>query len=54
MPIRVCALGNGMYVLRDGRHRIQAHIEAGFHAIFAVIENLGTKLKRFTYFLFSR
>ncbi len=53
MPIRVCALGDGTYVVRDGRHRVQAHIEAGFQNILAIVENLANRIGRFLRYLFS-
>ncbi len=39
-PIRVNALGDGTYTIKDGRHRTMAHIIAGFSQILAYIENL--------------
>lgn len=45
-PIRINALGDGTYTVKDGRHRIQAHIEAGIDHIYAYVENLITKLGR--------
>lgn len=38
-PIRVNALGDGTYTVKDGRHRVQAHIAAGLSEIIAYIEN---------------
>ena len=46
-PIRVRALGDGTYVVKDGRHRIQAHLEAGISVIAAVIEDLATRMRNF-------
>ncbi len=43
-PIRVNALGDGTYVVKDGRHRIQAHIEAGIDLIYAIIENTTSRI----------
>jgi len=45
-PIKVHALGDGTYVVRDGRHRIQAHLEAGISVIDAVIDNIIQIIKR--------
>ena len=45
-PIRVNALGDGTYTIKDGRHRIQAHIAAGFSEILAFVENLSETIKR--------
>ncbi len=45
-PIRVNALGDGTYTIKDGRHRVQAHILAGFTEIIAVIENTSDRIKR--------
>ena len=45
-PIHVCALGDGSYVVRDGRHRIQAHLEAGIGFIYARIENSIDRFKK--------
>lgn len=53
-PIRVNALGDGTYVVKDGRHRIQAHLEAGIGFIYALVDNLGTKLRFLIRFFFSR
>jgi ParB-like chromosome segregation protein Spo0J len=53
LPIRVNALGDGTYVVRDGRHRIQAHIEAGIGFIYALVDNLGTRFKCLMRFLFG-
>lgn len=39
LPIKVFELGDGTYVVRDGRHRIKAHLEAGVHYIAAMVEN---------------
>lgn len=52
LPIRVSALGDGTYVVHDGRHRIQAHIEAGIDCIYAFVDNLVTKLRRMFLLLF--
>ncbi|MDO8600776.1 MAG: ParB N-terminal domain-containing protein [bacterium] len=41
-PIRVHALGDGTYVVRDGRHRIKAHLAAGIDCIFSIVENVIT------------
>lgn len=49
-PIRVNALGDGTYVVKDGRHRIKAHIEAGCTLIWAVVENILSTIKRFLKF----
>ncbi len=45
-PIRVNALSDGMYTIKDGRHRVKAHILAGFSEILAVIENTASRIKR--------
>ncbi|MEK9186625.1 MAG: ParB/RepB/Spo0J family partition protein [Patescibacteria group bacterium] len=52
-PIRLNALGDGTYVIRDGRHRVRAHIEAGLLEILAFIENTVSKLKSIIRWLFS-
>ena len=39
-PVRLCALGDGTYIVEDGRHRIQAYKNAGYTFILAVVENL--------------
>jgi ParB-like chromosome segregation protein Spo0J len=39
-PIRVHALGDGTFVVEDGRHRIRAHLAAGITMILAIIQNL--------------
>lgn len=39
-PIRVNALGDGTFTVKDGRHRAQAYIAAGYSQILAYIENL--------------
>ncbi|OGZ07086.1 MAG: hypothetical protein A3C93_01670 [Candidatus Lloydbacteria bacterium RIFCSPHIGHO2_02_FULL_54_17] len=50
-PIRVHALGDGTYIVKDGRHRIQAHLAAGLVSIAAMVENLGERTRRwFTLF----
>lgn len=46
MPIRVNALGDGTYVVKDGRHRIVASLEAGIHLIEALIENIDDLTKK--------
>lgn len=46
LPISVCAMGDGTYVVRDGRHRIQAHLEAGIDCIFAFVKNSIDSIKR--------
>ena len=46
-PIKVHALGDGTYILKDGRHRIQAHIAAGIMLIWAVVENIMRRLCNF-------
>ena len=53
LPIRVNALGDGTYVVKDGRHRIQAHLEAGIDLIYAFVDNLGTRFKCLIRFLFT-
>jgi hypothetical protein len=53
LPIRVNALGDGTYVVRDGRHRIQAHLEAGIGLIYAFVDNLGTRLRCLMRFIFG-
>lgn len=45
-PIRVNALGDGTYVVRDGRHRIEAHIAAGISHILALVENLWERMRK--------
>ncbi len=47
MPIRVNALGDGTYVVKDGRHRIQAHLEAGIDHIYAFVDNLSRRIRSF-------
>jgi ParB-like chromosome segregation protein Spo0J len=47
MPIRVNALGDGTYTVKDGRHRIQAHLDAGLAYILATVENIIETIKRF-------
>jgi len=46
MPIRVNALGDGTYCVKDGRHRIQAHLAAGMNYIYAYVDNLCTRLRK--------
>ena len=46
-PIKVHALGDGTYIVKDGRHRIQAHIAAGIMLIWAVVENIMRRLCNF-------
>lgn len=46
-PVRVHALGDGTYVVKDGRHRIQAHIAAGIMLIWAVVENIMRRVRNF-------
>ena len=38
-PICVRRLHDGTYVVRDGRHRIKAHLAAGINLIAAIVEN---------------
>mgnify|MGYP001580178203 FL=1 len=45
-PIRVNALGDGTYTIKDGRHRVRAYILAGFTEILAVVENTADRIKR--------
>src|SRR3989344_4896076 len=45
MPILVRALHDGTYVVSDGRHRIQAHLEAGITVILARVKDIITRLK---------
>lgn len=45
MSISVRALHDGTYVVSDGRHRIQAHLEAGISVIFARVKNIITQLR---------
>lgn len=45
-PIRVNALGDGTYTIKDGRHRLRAHILAGFSEILAVVENTADRIKQ--------
>lgn len=45
-PIRVNALGDGTYTIKDGRHRVQAHIAAGFSEILAFVENISDRIKK--------
>ncbi len=45
-PIRVNALGDGTYTVKDGRHRIQAHCLLKLFYVYAVVENI---LARFLY-----
>jgi hypothetical protein len=40
LPIRVHALGDGTYIIKEGRHRFQAHIALGLAHILAIVENL--------------
>lgn len=49
-PIRVHALHDGTYVVKDGRHRIEAHLAAGLTLIAAVIENLRERMRRWITF----
>lgn len=44
-PIRVHALGDGTYIVKDGRHRIKAHIAAGLASIAAMVENLRERMR---------
>ena len=53
MPIRVNALGDGTYIVKDGRHRIQAHLEAGMDCLYAFVDNLCMKIKKLFSYLFS-
>ena len=53
LPIRVHTLGDGTYVVRDGRHRLEAHIAAGFSMIAVYVENLAKRFKRFICRLFT-
>ncbi|KKT29662.1 hypothetical protein A3I36_00365 [Candidatus Giovannonibacteria bacterium RIFCSPLOWO2_02_FULL_45_28] len=45
MPILVRALHDGTYVVSDGRHRIQAHLEAGISVILARVKDIIEKLR---------
>ena len=45
MPILARALHDGTYVVSDGRHRIQAHLEAGITVILARVKDIITRLK---------
>lgn len=40
LPIRVHALGDGTYTIKEGRHRFYAHIALDLAHILAVVENL--------------
>ena len=40
MPILARALPDGTYVVSDGRHRIQAHLEAGITVILARVKDI--------------
>ena len=53
MPIRVNLLGDGTYAVKDGRHRIQAHIEAGISHIYAIVENSKSRLGRWLNSIYS-
>jgi ParB-like chromosome segregation protein Spo0J len=50
-PIRVNALGDGTYTVKDGRHRIQAHCLLKLFYVYAVVENI---LVRFFYDIFKK
>ena len=54
VPIRLCAIGDGTYILRDGRHRLQAHLELGISHISATIDNLITIIKSIFSYIFGR
>lgn len=45
-PIRVNAMGDGTFVVKDGRHRIGAHHAAGMTQIWAIVENIMRRLFR--------
>ena len=45
-PIRVNALGDGTYVVKEGRHRTLAHRLIGYTQIWAVVENIMRLLLR--------
>lgn len=47
-PIRVNAMGDGTFVVKDGRHRIGAHLAAGMTQIWAIVENIMRRLFRTT------
>ena len=39
-PIRVNAMGDGTYTVKDGRHRLGAHKAACMSQIWAIVENI--------------
>lgn len=45
-PIRVNAMGDGTFVVKDGRHRIGAHHAAGMTQIWVIVENIMRRLFR--------
>ncbi len=45
-PIRVNALKDGAFVVKEGRHRTEAHRLAGLSQIWAVVENIMGRLLR--------
>lgn len=45
-PIRVNALGDGTFVVKEGRHRVLAHRMAGMTQIWAIVENIIRRLFR--------
>jgi len=53
-PIRVNALGDGAYTVKDGRHRIQAHLAAGLSEILAYVENTADRIKSILRTAFNR
>ena len=40
LPVRLNALGDGTFTVRDGRHRLKAYKNAGHTLILAFVENL--------------
>ena len=45
-PIRVNALGDGTFVVKEGRHRTLAHRMVGMTQIWAIVENIIRRLLR--------
>lgn len=48
-PIKVHALGDGTYVVEDGRHRIKAHLAAGVPFILAYVKDLIGRMLRWLF-----
>lgn len=53
-PIRVNYMGDGTFMVKDGRHRIGAHQTAGMTQIWAIVENIMRRLRRLRAFARTR